>query len=107
MDSNFAQSRRLVRSHKRPDRVASLLKDVPLPMLNQNDLQMEDGHAMMKFDTFPSYRNLSHAVRGCHNSVLLLKVDQKGRHMTTVGQMRTHITTRVYVSPKTGMEVVS
>ena len=76
-------------------------------MLNQSDMQMEDGHAMMKFDTFHSCWNLSHAVRGCQSSELLLKLDQKGRHMTTVGQMRTHITTRVYVSPKTGREVVS
>ena len=93
MDSNFSQSRRLVRSHRRPDRVASLLKDAPLPMLNQSDAQTEDGHAMMKSDTFQSFQDLSHAVRGCHNSVLslrveqkalLLKVEQKGRHKTTV-----------------------
>ena len=31
MDSNFTQSQRLVRSHRWPDRVASLLKDAPLP----------------------------------------------------------------------------
>ena len=34
-----------------------------------------DGHAMMKSDTFHSFRNLSHAVRGCHNSVLSLRVE--------------------------------
>ena len=41
-----------IRSHKRPDRVASLLKVVPLPMLNESDAQTEDGHAMTKSDTF-------------------------------------------------------
>ena len=50
VDSNFTQSRRLVRSHRRPDLVASLLKDAPLPMLTES-AQTEDGHAMMKFDT--------------------------------------------------------
>ena len=35
--------RRLVRSHRRPDRVACLLKVAP------SDGQTEDGHAMMKF----------------------------------------------------------
>ena len=74
-------------------------------MLNQSDKQTEDGHAMMTSDTFHSYRNLRHAVRGFQSSVLLLKVDQKGRHMTTVDLMRTHITTHVHVSPKTGKKV--
>ena len=69
VDSNFTQSGHLVRSHRRPDRVASLLKDAPLPMLNQNDAQTEDGHAMMKFDTFQSFRDLSHTVRGCNETV--------------------------------------
>ena len=71
-------------------------------MLNQSDMQTEDGHAMMKFDTFHSFQNLSHAVRGCQNSVLLLKLDQNRRHMTTVDLMCTHITTRVCVSPRYG-----
>ena len=51
MDSNFTQSRRLVRSHRRPDSVASLLKDAPLPTFNQSDAQTEDGHAMMNSGT--------------------------------------------------------
>ena len=41
---------------------------------------------MVKYGTFYSFRNLSHAVSGCHNSVLLLSVEQKGRHRTTVEQ---------------------
>ena len=47
--------------------MVSLLKDAPLPMLNQSDAQT-DGHATMKFDTFQSFPDLSHAVRGCHNN---------------------------------------
>ena len=81
-----------VRSHKRPDRVASSLKVAPLPMMNQCDAQTEDGHAMMKSDTFHSLTNLSHAVRGCHNNCR---------------QMHTDVTTRVHASPKAGREVVS
>ena len=34
-------------------------------LLNQSDGQTEDGHAMMEFNTFQSFQNLSHAVRGC------------------------------------------
>ena len=29
----------------------------------------EDGHAMMQCDTFHSFRNLSHAVRGCDKTI--------------------------------------
>ena len=46
-----------------------ILKDAPLLMLNQNDAQTEDGHAMMKYGTFHSFQNLSHAVRGCKETV--------------------------------------
>ena len=35
----------------------------------ESDGQTEDGHAMMKFDTFYSFRNLSHVVRGCNKTV--------------------------------------
>ena len=30
---------------------------------------------MMESDTFRSFQDLSHAVRGCHNSVLSLRVE--------------------------------
>ena len=45
------QSRRLVRSHRRPERVA------PLPMLTKSDGQTEDGHAIMTLDTFHSFQS--------------------------------------------------
>ena len=86
-------------------------------LLNKSDAQTEDGHAMMKSDTFHSFRNLSqrvcvgmfalrntcakdtsdrelcaHAVRGCRNNCR---------------QMRANVKTHVCVSPKTGREVVS
>ena len=51
-----------VRSHKRPVRVASLLKEAPLPLLNHNEAQTEDGQAMMKADTFHALWNLSQEV---------------------------------------------
>ena len=41
---------------------------VKLFVLNHSDAQTEDGHAMMKFDSFQAFWNLSHAVRGCHNN---------------------------------------
>ena len=44
-------------------------------VINQSDAQTEDGHAMMNSDTFHSFQNLSHAMRGCHNSVLSLRVE--------------------------------
>ena len=54
---------------------------------------------MMKFDTVHSFWNFSHAVRGCHNSMLLLKVEQKRRHMSTVDQCAlTHHNSRVRVT---------
>ena len=56
------------RSHRRLDRVASSLKDAPLPMLDQSNVRTEDRHAMMKLDTFQSFRDLSHAVRGCNTN---------------------------------------
>ena len=56
-------------SHRRPDGVASLLKDAPVPMLTKGDGQTEDGHAMIKFDTFHSFQNLSHAVRESNETV--------------------------------------
>ena len=56
------------RSNKRPDKVASLLKEAPRPMSNQSHAQPEDGQAIMKFDTFQSFWDLSHAVRRCHNN---------------------------------------
>ena len=46
-------------------RVASLLKVAPPPMMNKGDTQTEDGHAMMKSDTFHSFRNLSQRERWC------------------------------------------
>ena len=36
-----------------------LLKVAPLPMLTQSDAQTEDGHAMMKADTFHSFQHAS------------------------------------------------
>ena len=51
-----------VRSHKRPDRVASVPKEAPLPLLNHSKAQTEDGQAMMKADTFHALRNLSQEV---------------------------------------------
>ena len=44
-------------------------------VINQSDAQTQDGHAMMKSDTFHSFQNMSHVVRGCHNSVLSLRVE--------------------------------
>ena len=41
---------------------------------------------MMEFDTFYLFQNLSHAVRGCHNSVLSLRVNRKGKHVTTMNK---------------------
>ena len=49
---------------------------------------------------FSSFQNLSHAERGCHNSVLLLSVEQKGEIQDNCRPKRAHITTRVYVSVK-------
>ena len=51
-----------VRSHRRPDRVASFLKEAPLPMLNHSKAQTEDGQAMMKADTFHALLILSQEV---------------------------------------------
>ena len=94
----------------------------------QSDVQTKDEHAMMKFDTFHSFRNLRHAVRGCHNSVLLhfsliLELQPRSAWMSQLcavagsgtererhdncRQMLANITTHAYVSPKTGREVVS
>ena len=56
-------------THTRPDRVASSLTDAPLPMLTESDGLTEDGHALKTLDTFLSFQNLSHAVRGCHETV--------------------------------------
>ena len=54
-------------------------------LTNRNDAQTEDGHAMMKSDTFHSLQDLSHAVRGCYNSALSLRVEQKRKtHRTAV-----------------------
>ena len=64
-----AKSRRLVCSHKRLDKVASLLKVAPLPMLIESGGQTEDGHAMKYFGHFYPFQNLSHAVRGCNETV--------------------------------------
>ena len=47
---------------------------------------------MMKFDSFHTLQNLSHVVRGCQDNC---------------PQVRTNISTRVDVSPKTGRDVVS
>ena len=44
-----------------------LHRDAPLPMFTLSEAQTEDGHAMMEGDTFHSFRNLSHAVRGRRN----------------------------------------
>ena len=61
-DVSFAHTGRLTGS-------PSLFKVAPLPMLNQSDAQTEDGHAMMKSDTFHPFRNKGHAVRGCNQTV--------------------------------------
>ena len=72
-------------------------QDAPLPMFTKSDDQTEDGHAMMEFDTFQSLQNLSHAVRGGHDSVLSGKVEKHDDHQ----QICAHITARVYASPLT------
>ena len=69
MDSNFTQSRRLVRSRWRPDRVASLLEDAPPPMLNRERRTDGSWTSMDMLSTFHSFQDLSHAVRGCHKTV--------------------------------------
>ena len=68
MDSNFTQSRRLFAHTGGLTGSPPHSKVAPLPMLNQSNEQTEDGHAMMKSDTFHSSPNLSDAVRGCHNN---------------------------------------
>ena len=117
MDSNFTQSRRLFAHTGGLDRVASLLKVAPLPMLNQSDAQTEDGHAMMKSDTFHSFRNLSQRV--CVGLFALRNTcakDTSDRELcahavrgycNNCRQRRANVKTHVYVSPKTGREVVS
>ena len=52
---------------------------------------------MMELKTFQSLQNLSHAVRGCHDSVLFRKVEKHDDYQ----QMCAHITARVYASPQT------
>ena len=47
----FTQSRRLVRSHKRLDKSPLYSQMLRYQCLNQR-VKTEDGHAMMKFDTF-------------------------------------------------------
>ena len=68
MDSNFTQSRRLLAYPGGLIGSPSYSKNAPLPMLHQNHAQTEVGYALMKFDTLQSFRNLSHAVRACHNN---------------------------------------
>ena len=91
-----------VRSHRR---VASKLKGAPLPLLNQSDAQTEDGHAKMKFDTFQSFRDLSHAVRGCHNNC------RKYARMSQLSAEKSVLMlfqyTHVHASPETSREVAS
>ena len=65
---NFTQSRRLFAHTGGLTGSPPHSKVAPLPMLNQSNEQTEDGHAMMKSDTFHSSPNLSDAVRGCHNN---------------------------------------
>ena len=69
---NWNGTPRMLRKARNPaSAVGSSTKQRPTcNMLNQSDVQTEDGHAMMKFDTFHSFRNLSHAVRGCHETVI-------------------------------------
>ena len=56
-------------------------------LINRSVVPTEDGHAMKTSDTFHSFQNLSHAVRGCHNNCR---------------QVRTNITTRVNASQENG-----
>ena len=67
MDSTVTLSRRLVAPTG--GLTGSPPRDAPVPMLTMGDGPTEDGHAMMECDTFHSFRNLSHAVRGCNETV--------------------------------------
>ena len=58
----------------------------------------------MEFDTFPSLQNLSHAARGCHDSVLSQRVKQKGKTHDDYQQTCADSTVRVYASRKTHWE---
>ena len=63
----------------------SFVKTAPLSccsLLTTSDEQTEDGHAMMKAE------ELSHAVRGCYNSVLSLSEIEKEKH---TGQLSTNV----------------
>ena len=76
---DFTHSRRLIRSHKRPDRVASLLKDAPLPKFKPG--RCADGgwtcdDEVCHFSHIPELEPRS--------AWMSLQVEQKGRHMTTV-----------------------
>ena len=53
MDSNFTQSRRLLARTGGLTGIVSPLTAAPLPLSNQGDAQVKDGHAMVKFDHFP------------------------------------------------------
>ena len=52
---------------------------------------------MMEFDTVQSLQNLSHAVSGCHDSVLSRKVEEHDDYQPVCA----HITARVHASPQT------
>ena len=86
-------------------------------MLNQNDAQTEDGHAMMELDAFQSLRNLSHVDASVTSVKEMSEVDtwrlqhcghrgaNKDGHSLQLlkpGFIQAH----VYTSPKTDRKVV-
>ena len=69
-------------------------------VLNKSHAQTEDGHAMIKFDTFQSFWDLSHAVRGCHfNCRKCARASQLSAQKSMLMLSKTH----VHASPETSM----
>ena len=61
---------------------------------------------MMESDSFHSFQDLSHAVRGCRNSVLSESETEKENTLDSSQQLCASITARVHTSPETDREVV-
>ena len=74
--------------------------------LNQS-VQTEDGHTMMKFDTFSLIPELEPRTAWISSLCAVAESGTERETNDNCRPMRARITTRAYVSPKTGREVTS